>query len=796
MEHRTPLFPYQHCPSDAIPLPLRTAADTSEPDYLTAAKVAEKCKGGVVLHGQTRTGRKVVVKVLFQTANTVRILLEDERSDPNRVRLARHEPSPDLCVEFREQGDALELATESIRTGIRLNRFQIHVEDVRGRRLLEQNYSDRNIKELLMALPFGFTDLDGRRVAFHDSFSLDPREHFYGFGEKFTELEKRGQRLEMWLHNPHGVHDERAYKNVPFFLSTRGYGIFVDSLTAVNFDIGHSNNAIFSIVVPDTALDYYVIVGQEPKEIIAGYSTLVGLPVLPPKWAFGLWVSSGMLRESQEDTLRRARALRQRNIPADVIHLDSYWQEFPKWSDLNWDEEMYPRPEEMLRQLHEMGFKVCLWINPYLSVRSERFQEAKEKGYLLKNPSGEAYEAEVWGGFHPECGFIDFTNPAAAAWFKGLLGRLLGQGVDLFKADFGEAVPADAVAWNGMRGAYLHNYYPLLYNDAVIEITRETKGGKGLVWGRSTYAGGQRHPIQWGGDPNSTYQGMAATLRGGLSLGMSGHPFWSHDIGGFHTCPTADLYIRWAQFGLLSPFSRAHGMSSRLPWDFGGEAEEIFRRYANLRYELLPYLYSAANRSVESGIPMMRPMVLEFPEDVACHHCDLQYMLGSEILVAPVFNPEGECEIYFPAGRWFDYHTRAIVAGPTTQRRTAPLELLPLYVRENALIPTTEPRQSLSDATFDPVFVNAYVSSEGSTRIYDDDGITELKVGRKETQVLVEVTGAKKHLGLRLFQLPESPPVEGIEVNGRTLQASDLAALGGSHPGLKRNQAGDLIVWF
>jgi alpha-D-xyloside xylohydrolase len=352
----------------------------------------------------------------------------------------------------------------------------------------------------------------------------------------------------MWNYDTYGAHTERAYKNVPFFVSSRGYGIFVDSITRVNFDMAASNNATFSIVVPDTALDYYVIVGSDPKTIITRYAELVGMPILPPKWAFGLWMSSGFQRDSQEEVLRRARSIREHGVPCDVLHLDCYWQRFGRWSEMLWDEEMFPDPEAMLSEVKAMGFKVCLWMNSYLGVESERFAEADSKGYLLKNSEGESYVAELWGRYHPPVGIIDFTNPEATEWFEDLLRPLLRQGVDVFKTDFGEGVPADAVAHNGMTGEKLHNLYPLLYNDAVATVTAEETRRAGMVWGRSTYAGGQRHAAQWSGDPNCTYNALASTLRSGLSIGLCGHAFWSHDIGGFHRQPTPELYVRWAQF--------------------------------------------------------------------------------------------------------------------------------------------------------------------------------------------------------------------------------------------------------
>ncbi|MCZ7544274.1 MAG: hypothetical protein M5R40_12395 [Anaerolineae bacterium] len=513
--------------------------------------------------------------------------------------------------------------------------------------MLDQNYTDSDVADNLIVLPFGFSEVEGQRVAFHDTFTAEPDEHFFGFGEKFSDFDKRGQRLEMWNYEAHGVHSERAYKNVPFFVSTHGYGIFVDSVSPVQFDMASSNFSTFSLIVPDTALDYYVIAGPELKAVISRYADLVSLPILPPKWAFGLWMSSGFKADSTEEVLERARTLRERDLPCDVLHLDCYWQRWGRWSDLQWDTDVFPDPEGLLKAIKAQGFKVCLWINPYIGVESPLFEEAKAKGYFLKTPDGEAWVGDQWGGYHPPVAVIDVTNPEAAAWFKDLLRKPLSIGADVYKSDFGEGVPADTVAHNGMTGVQLHNLYTLIYNDLVVEVTKEIAGHE-MVWGRSTFTGGQRHAAQWGGDTNCTYMGMASTLRGGLSMGVCGHAFWSHDIGGFHREPTPDLYTRWVQFGAFTPMARCHGITTRLPWDYGEEAVRVFDRYMRLRYRLLPYLYTYGCLAHETSLPILSAMVVEFPDDPNTYTMDLQYMFGAELMVAPIFNIDGYRSVYFP----------------------------------------------------------------------------------------------------------------------------------------------------
>jgi len=764
-------------------------------DYLMSALVSTQLPDGVVLKGSTRCGTETVVTVSVVAPGVARVLLERVGSSTTgRVTLARTSKSQDLEVGVRSAEASVVVASDDISVEASLDPWGLRFKDRRGTVVLEQSGPEFNVTETLMAPPFGFSDLGSQRV-FHDSFACQPDEHFYGFGEKFTSIDKRGQRLEMWNQDARGVNTERAYKNVPFFVSTGGFGLFVDSVTCVNFDMAASSHAHFSFLVPDTALEYYVIAGPDPELIIQRYAALVGKPTLPPKWAFGLWVSSGFTDEGAQAALDRASSLRERAIPSDVLHLDCYWQRFGNWSDLRWNSDAYPDPEAMVRAVKKEDFKLCLWINPYLGAESERFAEAKDQGYLLKTPTGEPYVLQLWGGYHPPVGIIDFTNPDAARWWKELLRPLLKMGADVFKTDFGEGVPADAVAWNGMTGAQLHNLYALLYNDLAAEVTAEETGRPGLVWGRSTYAGGQRHAAQWAGDPNSTYRDLASTLRGGLSLAMCGHPFWSHDIGGFHGQPTPDLYVRWSQFGLLSPLSRLHGMTTRMPWDYGEDALRIFTEFARLRYRLLPYIYSEAVRAAETSLPLLRPMVLQYPHDANTHLLDSQYLFGPDLLVAPIFNPEGRRAVYLPEGDWFDFWTREVKQGPSVEEVETPLDRVPLYVRANALIPTIAPPNFIKDGPFDPVTVDAYIQSTGTLELRDTDGTTLVAATLSDSKLAIDWSGPKEVLGFRLLTAPGARPLREVIVNDRPLsRISHAVVAGDSRLGWTASAGGGALV--
>ncbi|NDJ76487.1 MAG: alpha-xylosidase [Chloroflexi bacterium] len=769
MPDKPPLVPFARFVDQPPELPVRGRDDHDGPEYVVEATVVDSGRDRVNLKGVTQTGEEVSIIIRVVAPGIVRVLLEDDASDPARVRLARELPAPDGSITLRRTNDSVTIKGEHIQVQVTLKPFHIVFFGPDGRRLLDQNYSEKTAPGTLSVLPFGFSRVDGERVAFHETFAAEPDEHFFGFGEKFTEFDKRGQRLEMWNYDPAGVHYEQTYKNVPFFISTRGYGLFVDSVMPVQFDMGLSNHSVSGIIVPDSALDYYVIAGPTLKDIIPQYAGLVGsYPVLPPKWALGLWVSSGFDHDNADKALASARQLQEHDVPCSVFHIDTYWQRHGCWADMQWDRAAFPDPEGLIRELKAMGYRVSLWMNCYMGPESEYYPVAKENGYFLMSPDGEVWSGDLWGntGYHPPVCIIDFTHPEAVAWWRELVRPLLRMGVDVLKTDFAEAVPLDVVAHNGMSGLQLHNLYTLLYNDIVSDLIAEETGRVGLVWGRSSYAGGQRHGAQWGGDSICTFPAMASTLRGGLSLGMCGHALWSHDIAGFHGEPTRELYIRWAQFGLLSPLARAHGTTTRLPWDYGDEAYRIFQQYASLRYRLLPYIYSHAVVAHETSLPLLRAMVLEFPDDPNTYAMDLQYMFGADLLVAPIYNVEGCRPVYFPAGRWIDYGTHEIITGPQTRWIEAPLDTLPLYVRANALIPTLEAARPIEEAPFTPLIIDAYLLDHGTLRLHDMDGVTSVSAAIQGSTLALEYVGPHKDVRLRLVPLLGQTTIEQVTLNG------------------------------
>ncbi len=512
-----------------------------------------------------------------------------------------------------------------------------------------------------------------------EQLSLQVSETLYGLGERFGPFVKNGQSVDMW-HEDGGTDSEYAYKNVPFYLSSSGYGVLVNHPGRVSFEVGshHVTRAQFS--AEGHSLDYYIFGGPTMKDALEQYTALSGRPALPPEWSFGLWLSTSFTTNyNEQDILANIERMEAAGIPIHVFHFDCFWMRELTWCSFLWDERNFPDPPGMLRRIKDRGVKICLWINAYIAEASPLFAEGAAHGYLLQTPDGDAYQEDHW---QPGIGFVDFTNPAASEWYAGKLKALLDMGVDCFKTDFGEKIPTGVRYYNAADPERMHNYYTYLYNQTVFELLRREKGnGEAVLFARSATTGNQKYPVHWGGDNSSTYPSMAETLRGGLSLGLCGFGFWSHDISGFNDTAPPDLYKRWVAFGLLSSHSRLHGATTaRMPWLFDDEAVDVLRFFNRLKTHLMPYLLDAAREAHEHGWPMLRAMVLEFPNDPACRYLDTQYMLGSALLVAPIFNPDGKVSYYLPAGEWRHLLTGEVTQGPGWRKETHGYLRLPLWV--------------------------------------------------------------------------------------------------------------------
>ena len=561
---------------------------------------------------------------------------------------------------------------------------------------------------------------------------LDVGECVYGLGERFTAFVRNGQVVDMW-NGDGGSCSELAYKNIPFYLTNRGYGVFVDNPGDVSFEVAVEQVERVQFSVESELLTYYVIAGPKPLDVLNRYTALTGRPALPPAWSFGLWLSTSFTTDYDEATTTSfIQGMADRDIPLNVFHYDCFWMKGYNWCDFEWDKDMFPDPEGMLKRYHERGLKICCWLNPYISQQSPLFDEGMENGYLIQKTDGSVWQSDLWQG---GMGIVDFTNPAAREWYREKIRRIMRMGVDCFKTDFGERIPVRNVKYfDGSDPVRMHNYYTYLYNEAVYSLIAEEKGiDQAVVFGRSGTAGSQKMPVHWGGDNTATYISMSETLRAGLSLACSGFGFWSHDISGFESTAPADVYKRWCQFGLLSSHSRLHGSASyRVPWLFDEEACDVLRKFVKLKCRLMPYIFQKAVEASETGAPVIRPMFMEFPDDPGCDTLDRQYMLGESILVAPVFREDGTVDYYLPAGRWTHLIDGRTVEGGRWMREKYDFMSLPLWVRENSIIPMGA-RDDTAEYDFeDGVELRCYnVADEARVRIPGKDGKTKLNVAVK-----------------------------------------------------------------
>ncbi|CCJ74510.1 Alpha-xylosidase [Cronobacter condimenti 1330] len=510
-------------------------------------------------------------------------------------------------------------------------------------------------------------------------------ETVYGLGERFTAFVKNGQSVETWNRDG-GTSTEQAYKNIPFYLTNRGYGVLVNHPECVSFEVGSEKVSKVQFSVAGEYLEYFVIDGPTPKAVLDRYTCFTGRPALPPAWSFGLWLTTSFTTNYDEETVNRfIDGMAERELPLHVFHFDCFWMKAFQWCDFEWDPATFPDPEGMLNRLKARGLKICVWINPYIGQKSPLFREGMEKGYLLKRPNGAVWQWDKW---QPGQGIVDFTNPAASEWYAGHLKRLVGMGVDCFKTDFGERIPTDVVWHDGADPQKMHNHYAFIYNELVWNVLKETVGEEeAVLFARSASVGAQQFPVHWGGDCYANYESMAESLRGGLSIGLSGFGFWSHDIGGFENTAPAHVYKRWCAFGLLSSHSRLHGSKSyRVPWAYDDEACDVVRHFTQLKCRLMPYLYRQSALAHECGTPVMRAMVLEFPDDPACDYLDRQYMLGDAVLVAPVFSEAGDVAFYLPEGRWTHLWHNDELPGSRWHKQRHDFLSLPVYVRDNTLL--------------------------------------------------------------------------------------------------------------
>lgn len=655
----------------------------------------------VMNRGMTLGGPNLEITYSSTCENTIKVHIDHYRGGLDNIPRFELNEDPNFKPVVNRSEDSVELISGDTKVVIRIADdwdVQFYYKDRhltggawRSTSIIHENQFHANARMELQEDDQDFNyPQDPNRTYIREQLKTDIGECIYGFGEKFTPFVKNGQVVEIW-NSDGGTCSDQSYKNIPFYISSKSYGVFVNSSDKVSFEVNSDTVSKVTFTQPGEELEYFIIGGENLEDVLKHYTDLTGKPSLPPAYTFGLWLSTSFTTSYDEKTVTSfIDGMKDRKIPLQVFHFDCFWMKEYEWCNFEWDKDMFPDPEGLLKRLHDRGLEICVWINSYVGQQSKLFDIGKEKGYFIKNLDGSVYQSDMW---QPGMAIVDFTNPEACEWFKGLLKKLFDMGVNNIKTDFGERIPTKVKYFNGKDPIKMHNYYTYLYNKCVFEALEEYYGkDKACLFARSATVGGQKFPVHWGGDCYAEYSAMSETLRGGLSLCSSGFGFFSHDMGGFEATAPADVYKRWCAFGLLSTHSRLHGSTSyRVPWvydeDGDTEACDVLRHYTVLKGRLMPYLWAQANKTHTEGVPMMRSMIIAFSDDTACKYLDQQYMLGDNLCIVPVMNEEGVAEFYVPDnGTWTDIQSGETYEGGKYYTRKCDYFQTPILARPNSIV--------------------------------------------------------------------------------------------------------------
>jgi len=712
-------------------------------DYILAYSLEE---GGISFEVSTFRGEKALVCVTFVSETAFRFQMFPHMLVPEKPNTVFDFPAATEPV-IEESALFLTARTSRLTLSFRKCPWEMTVT-LDGETLTREQIRDHNVDQKYKAIPVGFTiGDDGTVINAFETMYLYSDESFWGFGEKFNSFNKRGQKVTVWQRDAQSTNSDVSYKGMPFFMSSTGYSVLMNTFTRTHFNMGSTSAVSYTMETEDPYLDYYMFCNRDYKGLLRDYTALSGRSAMIPRWAFGFWMSrmSYMSRSELEEIVEQMQRF---GMSVDVIHIDA-WQ--PNFEDsflpsgtadlLSFDERRFPDPEGMIHWLRQRGLRLSLWMFPYVQSidpegrLSRQYIAMRDRGFLVKGPDGNVRifspgegDVDAW-----KVAALDFTNPGLVAYMKGRIKRLMHMGVGVMKTDFSEELPEDSVFFDGSTGLTCHNRYPLLYAKTIYEASKEAKeemGEKALLWGRSGYAGSQNYPANWAGDSSASKNNLHAILTGGLNMGISGVSFWGFDIGGFYNCdysgkrviPEDEEYIRSVQMGLMSPLSRSHGQSTpREPWVYSETAQKAFRKINDLRYRMLPYLYSTGWETVREGIPMMRAMVLEYPDDLSARNINTQYMLGGNLLIAPVFD-QPKHHIYLPEGSWVDCETGKRLIGGNWIVYPKNIEVIPMFLRENTMIPMlqTAPRH-IEDNNFEHLELVINIVDEMEQTYFDDD---------------------------------------------------------------------------
>ena len=703
-------------------------------------------QGGDLYRYEGEKSRNCLIQIDFIQPSIYRLRCSEQSLIPDHdTEMVCNNIHKDVKVDFSEEEEFFKLETSEMTLELFKTDFRIRVREKSGKIITESGGKTKNeFPNAMDAWPLGFIyDKKSGRNFGVDSFTLYPQEAVYGLGEKFSPLNKIGQTIGIWNCEGSGNTTLRSYKNIPFFMSTRGYGVFVNESKPITFWIGSRETCKNIFAVENDLIDYFFFKGNF-KQILYNYTELTGKSPVPPKWSFGTWMSR-ISYSSQDEVLNVANKLREMEFPSDVINIDTNWFKDEWFCDWEFSEEKFPDPEGMFAELAKKNFRVCLWQSPYIVDSLKLRKEAEKKKLLAKNKG--PFYFMTWPAH-----IIDFSKQEAVEWYQKKLKNLFTKGAAVIKVDFGEGIERHQ-QFDKYSGTEMHNLFPLLYNKAAFDITKETFG-KGIIWARSAYAGSQKYPVHWSGDNSSNFENLLSSLRGGLSLGMCGFTFWGQDCGGFMGTPSDKQYIRWTQFSIFNSHIRYHGGPPRFrePWNYSETTQKIVRDFLVLRYRLLPYIYSEAYFMAKQGRPMVSPLALEFQDDPSVHNIEDQFLFGRNILVAPIFTEEDSRTLYIPEGLWYDYWTKSAIEGPKWINRSYDQTQIPLFIKGGTIIPLGPNLQYIDENRED---------DELSLEIFPDESGKAVYLIKDDNQEIeIESTISNNTLFVNV-----NPPIRKINVN-------------------------------
>jgi len=766
-------------------------------EYVRKVDSYEKVKNGVFFHCLTNQNNRVEIVLTICNPYIFRFqMLPSQKFKDIHCLLEIKEDWTHCVFDISEDNERIIIDTGVLYFNVQKNPWEYTIYDKAKQPVLCEYINDRDAHNNYRSLPLGFVTDGDTFYSSNENFKLKNYEYFYGFGEKFTQLNKRGQRIHGWNTNPYGSGTEEAHKNIPFFMSTRGYGIFINSTYRITYDIGNKSLMSFSITIDHPKLDLFFIYGPDLKLLLSRYVEITGKPSFPPKGSFGTWCNIEEVT-SIDEIVTIGKKFRDLDIPIDMFSFIPFFclAVRPGMSQ----KEILSWTKKVSQKFDDIMIKLGLYVLPLLNLGSEMEKEAREQGFCLQNEDGSPYELplglktegergeseyslavltrdEAWRQrhnhiFYTPCLMPDFTNPDTVKWWKHKITEIIKAGCyGIAMSDFGEDVPTDACYHNGRSGNEMHNLYTLLYQKASFEAVEENSDHRGIINARSGTAGMQKYPICWSGDPNCEWEDMATNIRSGLSIGLSGVPFWSCDAGGYSAFTghlTPELWMRWTQWSMFLSHVRLHGtLPLRVPWTFGERATENFRYYSKLRYRLIPYIYSQAYQSTQTGLPMMRAMVLEFQDDPNVYNLEDQYLFGDSFLVAPICTSNNERTVYLPTGFWFDYYSKKKYEGPLTLRIKPSLEIIPLYVKGDSIIPMGPDISYIEDKPFDKIILDVFLIDRAECIIYDDDEIVLCQGKRENDKVILLLSATSKKYVVKFNKIgyPNRLTLNGVDI--------------------------------